>query len=1699
MTTVQQLQEAGFDDVEVNDYVQSERRKMFDAGFNDKEINDHFGLVPDDSDLKDAADFHIQKMDMKEIAMPESEEQKEQEFQTEYLKQYPDASFKPEKEEPYRVVESQLISGEKKLKLNAEGIAESIIDQNITPYKNIIDALGNALIYPHDFKMDISKKEIKSIPVKGRDVSELNVPFLWAIKSGWETSILGLIQKAPSPESERIFKLLEDRKTRLPFTERLVAGTAAILGDLPSYVIAGLVGSSVSGGNPIATGAAAMGYTQALRKSLMLRYEKGEIVNLKDFAERGVKIAWEGAKGAAVGAATVGAGRLATPGISGLLAETTAMTVTAAVLEGELPKFEDFAMNVTLIGGLHASMGTAAKMRKVYSETGIKPSEVYADVQKNPTIGAELLDSTEEIPRVYQEYKAKIETRPGEAIVESDNIAKVEEQINDLARRVKNKVKVEEQINDLARRFKNKKISQEDADVELNQILTDNNLELQANSEGKFPNIVRRSKQESTAKTDDIIKADKPGEKQPWEITAKEFGVPEKPIDTEVQNLPGLQRIAKESPENLTASDKELLAGIKQQKKEHSKYLRAYKDYVEKSNAYRAAIKQALSEGKSVPAEVLKEAAETEPYSYTKNGYTVVQTRENAKDKSTQWRIELNEEQRGIISEALDMVESSEPPKNIILENGPLDVGGSTVIRYNETYPDFMSNKNLDRDGVVKALRAALEGKDLGIKQTGIVEAALDDYYARHVLDDAYVSSVEGEISLVDESGFDWGTGIETTEAQQGLAPDFRTKEAQRGSISLKKIDSTGFEFEDPGMEGALKRMAEGIQPDPWLSRVKESFKSFGHKLTRTFENLPRGPQFAEAHMILLNFKKYRNIAFEIANNRISHITSRLDPKAYNLFTRKIILEDFIESGERGETLPASFTLENCKTELARVDAEIGKSEFNKPIQESLAARKILFDEIVANKIAAMQDIGIDISEVYSRKNYFRHQVMEYIRAKGVFGSGARLQKRVKSSYEQKRSGYEGDINLNYLQTEHEVVSQIIYDTEVARFYKRLDTSYNIIKKVKADAKKNGFENWQEAIPEKYVYHKIDEGNNFYFVDTIPAKLAKELATGVLEEIGITAEDVHRALAMGSEKQGMVIPEELALTLADMNKTRLPHPFLDGVRKIQSLWKWEKAGGNPFRMLRWHIRNFFGDATFDWISNPGSFSKLGKSLGDLWNCFGPAKKLEGDLADYHKRGGFDTTQQINEMHELNNLKVFAHLKNPNIALKDLPMDTLHLWFKTVKVSNQFREAIMRYAAYLDYKEQMLSDPSGLGKPENFGASIPKEIMALKDIKDRAFMLSNQLHGAYDMVGVIGSAIGDYAQVFYRYKETNFRRYTRLFSNAITNSDGLCQQVGTSVLGRISKTAGLFTKAGTVMAGRMVLKAVCLWAMSSIWNNNLFPDEERDLPEDIRTHHHIIFGRNDDGTVRYFNRLDPLGDFFSILGMDGGINRLQKWMRGQNSLTDVIIETAKRATSNVISGLEPISKTAYELLTRQSLFPNAFKPRLIRNKMQHLLRQVGLENEYNALYKATTGKPIGNPYLQQKTRGIFLYSIDPYASAYNDMLSKQYQFMAKRGLSDGGFYLSPMGNSLYYARQAVRMGDKEGTIKWMAEYMKYGGKFENLYNSIERLMPLEGIPKKYQAEFLLTLDGEDKKKLAKAFKYYEELVTGKDLSAQEGKK
>ena len=77
---------------------------------------------------------------------------------------------------------------------------------------------------------------------------------------------------------------------------------------------------------------------------------------------------------------------------------------------------------------------------------------------------------------------------------------------------------------------------------------------------------------------------------------------------------------------------------------------------------------------------------------------------------------------------------------------------------------------------------------------------------------------------------------------------------------------------------------------------------------------------------------------------------------------------------------------------------------------------------------------------------------------------------------------------------------------------------------------------------------------------------------------------------------------------------------------------------------------------------------------------------------------------------------------------------------------------------------------------NFGASIPEEVMALKDIKDRAYKLQNDLLGAYDSISVMEMSVRDHIIPFWSWKEVNFKRYVQFAKNAASDGN-LSSMVG----------------------------------------------------------------------------------------------------------------------------------------------------------------------------------------------------------------------------------------------------------------------------------------------------------------------------------
>ncbi|KKK83406.1 hypothetical protein LCGC14_2793730 [marine sediment metagenome] len=114
----------------------------------------------------------------------------------------------------------------------------------------------------------------------------------------------------------------------------------------------------------------------------------------------------------------------------------------------------------------------------------------------------------------------------------------------------------------------------------------------------------------------------------------------------------------------------------------------------------------------------------------------------------------------------------------------------------------------------------------------------------------------------------------------------------------------------------------------------------------------------------------------------------------------------------------------------------------------------------------------------------------------------------------------------------------------------------------------------------------------------------------------------------------------------------------------------------------------------------------------------------------------------------------------------------------MRLNTDWREAILRYAGFIEYRNQMLEND---GIPRNFGASIPEEVLALDDIDTKAFKLQNELIGAYDQISPIGESLRRYVIPFWSFQELNMRSYWRLWKNAY-NDDHLTAAIGRKVVG-----------------------------------------------------------------------------------------------------------------------------------------------------------------------------------------------------------------------------------------------------------------------------------------------------------------------------
>lgn len=1021
--------------------------------------------------------------------------------------------------------------------------------------------------------------------------------------------------------------------------------------------------------------------------------------------------------------------------------------------------------------------------------------------------------------------------------------------------------------------------------------------------------------------------------------------------------------------------------------------------------------------------------------------------------------------------------------------------------------------------------------------------------------------------------------------AQEEFRKEVRAGE-QKGAFIIGKpeVPIQKFIFEDPKIENNYEKSIP--QKETFAQNVKAFLSDIWHKMTRTYENLPRTKEFAQLQFDLKKLEKQKGVQSYNAIMDLGRVLVRVkQPEVVDLYARKIVLDDLSREADLGHALPWGFTPETVARELARVDAEIPKYP---EVQGALGKRKIMWDTLKSDYISAMKDIGLDVEERLNNDKYFRHQVLEYINLKGIFGAGKRLKVPAGRGFLKERKGSELDINRDFLQPDYEVATQMLYDIQVAKVLRSVDENYNISGKLKQTAKDKNFEklvggpqivkrirslereleeirtNAQEeggmdsadkqrakdiadelreldptrpfkqkmaigfsklekmgievddlkilselskeegpagmaaltvlgAIQEREAFIKgtlqkdylewkygIDdrlvpethgkwqprEGNVFYMVDSIPAKLAEKIMKSGLEEI--SKEDLSKTLAIGRDRKEFVLKQEVIDTLNNLTKTKEAGIFADADKALMKSWKvWQLI--SPRRLLKYNIRNLTGDADAAFVGNPRGFLKTPQAVKELMGIFSGKKEITGELKEYFDRGGFQSTLQTQEMGELKDLWVFERLYTKENNIKDVPYRVWQKYWKSARISTDLREQVLRYANYVDYLEQMKKNADG--RPNNFGASKPEEIMGLSDIRDRAYWLSNDLLGAYDRVSVMGNFLRSYLWPFWSWKEINFKRYMQFAKNATSDGD-FAQLVGRAAVGTLAQTPFMAAR-----VGKFLVSATAFWATLQVWNNTMFPEEEKKLSEEEQSRPHIILGKDQDGNIINFNRVGALGDYLEWFGLDSAPNNISQWFRGERTLKEIAIDMVKSPINVMVQQVTPYIKVPVEMITGRSLFPDFSKPGTIKDEWLYLARHLGLENEY----KAIAGLPSRG--YEKSLSNLLVYSSEPGQGAYADIQDAKQRWLKKEGKGAEGFWITPKGQALYNLKLAIRYQDQTALEKYMAEYFMLGGTPKGMIESEMRMEPLSGLNAMDRRKFISSLTENQVKRLEKAEEFY----------------
>jgi RNA polymerase sigma factor (sigma-70 family) len=379
----------------------------------------------------------------------------------------------------------------------------------------------------------------------------------------------------------------------------------------------------------------------------------------------------------------------------------------------------------------------------------------------------------------------------------------------------------------------------------------------------------------------------------------------------------------------------------------------------------------------------------------------------------------------------------------------------------------------------------------------------------------------------------------------------------------------------DPDIEKNFDN-AYGAPKATALQRIKEWRDTFLSGLRPQY-HIPNDAGHADMNERFRLLKQIPTSAADEANRNIAAITDQLGPQQFQLFTRKVIMDNLLAAVDRGE--PRRFGFKD-RNDIALYKRQLDQLALASPeVTRAIAARKVVVMDIY--QLLRSKDLIPDLvtknpdgSDNYDRiEHYYHQQVLDHLddgprpgRNPQLTSKG--LQKRRVNDQGIDEFDPEMDYNTSYLEAEFEYMRDAYTQARKDEWLEGLRKKYDALPKLRAEAKAKSQATgtdvtWEDILRENYkdthAWWQAAPGNHFYNAIGVKEKIVEDVLAGLAPVASVSADDLAKILVMGGKRREVVMPIELVNQLDALKKPvtgdHWAQRMSEVARDLQNAWK----------------------------------------------------------------------------------------------------------------------------------------------------------------------------------------------------------------------------------------------------------------------------------------------------------------------------------------------------------------------------------------------------------------------------------------------------------------------------------------------------------------------------------------------------------------